>query len=602
MAGLRRPSPVGWFALVLLLAGGAQAANLQTAVVPPQFAAIDHEGYGGTLVPPVWLQQVYGASLLPPDVILIEALRFRRDRLVAPLTEGSLDLRLSLSTTTKAPDGLSSIRPENLGPDETVVFEGVLNVSSTGVGSDGGPNPFDIEIPFAEVFRYDPQAGNLLLDFRVISGTEGLYVDGSNATDDQASRVFGPLEETANTFSDTGADIIELVYQWADPPEDCVPIPSGVVGWWRAEGTVEDSADVFQGTLLGGGAYAAGRVGLGWDLTVPWSHVRVTDVPALRFTQALTVELWVKPQQTGTIRSLVDKWDAVLGPNQASYGLGLDTDGTPYFVVSPSGLPMESTAVFATNAPAPANVWSHVAATYDGLMLRIYVDGQLKGTQPYDLGIFSGTGDLGIGGVVGGVAVGDLISPLGGFIDEVGLYRRPLAPQEIAAIYEAGALGKCDSPPSRVPLARWGFDATDGWVAEDSIGTLHGALSPAGAQFVIEGVRGNALRLVRGEGGHVSMGDALDFAGAFTLVTWVKTAANDTTETTVLLGKYQTGSVNGYYLGLNRAGFIGQPGKALFVASDDPGQELVSASSVNDGQWHQVVAVYDAGREKAALR
>lgn len=39
-------------------------------------------------------------------------------------------------------------------------------------------------------------------------------------------------------------------------------------------------------------------------------------------------------------------------------------------------------------------------------------------------------------------------------------------------------------------------------------------------------------------------------------------------------------------------------GRAMFVASDLAGQELVSTSAVNDGEWHQLVAVYEAGVEK----
>jgi hypothetical protein len=66
----------------------------------------------------------------------------------------------------------------------------------------------------------------------------------------------------------------------------------------------------------------------------------------------------------------------------------------------------------------------------------------------------------------------------------------------------------------------------------------------------------------------------------------------------VVAGRHRVGTVNGYYLALNRAGFIGQAGKALFVASDPAGHELVSTSSINDGQWHQVVAVYEGGQGK----
>jgi hypothetical protein len=188
--------------------------------------------------------------------------------------------------------------------------------------------------------------------------------------------------------------------------------------------------------------------------------------------------------------------------------------------------------------------------------------------------------------------------PFEGLLDEVSLYRRALAPAEIQAIYQAGALGKCTSPSPRQPLARWAFDETEGATAWDSIGTRHGTLSAAGAQFTTDGIRGGAIRLTRADGGYVNMGPELAVGNVFTLVAWVKTELNDTTDTMVVAGKYAAGPANGYYLAVNRSAFMGQPGKALFVASDPEGQELVSTSDVNDGQWHQIVAVYQGGVQK----
>jgi len=183
-------------------------------------------------------------------------------------------------------------------------------------------------------------------------------------------------------------------------------------------------------------------------------------------------------------------------------------------------------------------------------------------------------------------------------MDEFSLYSRALSAAELLAIYEAGASGKCVGEASRGPSARWAFDETEGTVARDAIGTRHGTLSGSGAQFTEGGIRGNALRLDRSQGGLVDMGDVLDMEGAFTLVAWVKTEPNDTTESSVVLARHTAGTANGYFLSLHRSGFLGQPGKALFVASDPAGQELVSATSLNDGQWHQVVAVYDLGAGK----
>ncbi len=60
----------------------------------------------------------------------------------------------------------------------------------------------------------------------------------------------------------------------------------------------------------------------------------------------------------------------------------------------------------------PLNQWSHIAGTYDGAALNLYVDGILQSNVPFASGIFPGTDDLAIGGTVGGAANGGVIVDL----------------------------------------------------------------------------------------------------------------------------------------------------------------------------------------------
>jgi hypothetical protein len=88
----------------------------------------------------------------------------------------------------------------------------------------------------------------------------------------------------------------------------------------------------------------------------------------------------------------------------------------------------------------PFNTFSHVAGTWDGTTLRLYVNGALNnsripGAAPKDSGC-----DFFIGGVsdsTGGRCnyVGQFFN---GLIDEVYLYNRPLSATEIQAACEAG--------------------------------------------------------------------------------------------------------------------------------------------------------------------
>ena len=91
--------------------------------------------------------------------------------------------------------------------------------------------------------------------------------------------------------------------------------------------------------------------------------------------------------------------------------------------------------------------WYHVAMSYDGHELTLYVNGQLEASVPAD-------GPLVITSVpvIIGMTAGWPTSNIQGLIDEPSLYNRALAAAEIQAIYNAGSAGKCQGVPL-TPLA-----------------------------------------------------------------------------------------------------------------------------------------------------
>src|SRR5258707_6677827 len=113
-------------------------------------------------VPTIRYQQVYAASDFQAQVPtggLITEIWFR-----AYGTDffGTLPhVEISLSTTAKSVDGLSSTFAENVGADSTVVVNGSIALSSNDAGV-----PFTTRIALSQPFHYNPSAGNLLLDIR----------------------------------------------------------------------------------------------------------------------------------------------------------------------------------------------------------------------------------------------------------------------------------------------------------------------------------------------------------------------------------------------------------------------------------------------------
>src|SRR5205085_2658583 len=70
---------------------------------------------------------------------------------------------------------------------------------------------FDIVVPLATPFIYDPAQGNLLLDIRNSSGSSASLVSGSAIGGDTVSRVLGSLSGSTGT-PDTGGDSLQICF------------------------------------------------------------------------------------------------------------------------------------------------------------------------------------------------------------------------------------------------------------------------------------------------------------------------------------------------------------------------------------------------------
>ncbi len=150
-------------------------------------------------------------------------------------------------------------------------------------------------------------------------------------------------------------------------------------------------------------------------------------------------------------------------------------------------------------------------------------------------------------------------------------------------------------PTCGSPIAMWHFNETPGAAtARDSIGNLDGTLRGS-AFFVRGGVSGNSIRITKGDGGHVVMGNHLGLtSGDYSIIAWVRIAPGDP-EAHAVVSKHTSGWVNGYALMVGSGPGYGRANKAYFYPSAYSGDEPISTTTVNDGYWHQLVGVYAAG-------
>jgi hypothetical protein len=112
---------------------------------------------------------------------------------------------------------------------------------------------------------------------------------------------------------------------------------------------------------------------LTFDGTNDW--VTVADVPSLDLTSALTLEAWVYPTFSSDCARPDEGARGVLSVSAARNGttpnlpaLGLALGGTTR---RPSG-----------RRRCRLNTWTHLAATYDGAAMRVYVNGALAARAP----------------------------------------------------------------------------------------------------------------------------------------------------------------------------------------------------------------------------
>src|SRR6201999_1386891 len=154
-----------------------------------------------------------------------------------------------------------------------------------------------------------------------------------------------------------------------------------------------------------------------------------------------------------------------------SYALdiGIGHLGKPEAELVPEGGELEG--VVGSKELEPG-VWQHLAATYDGAHLRIYLDGELVGTKAIAGADLSSGGPLYIG------CDGTLGENFGGRIDEVGLYQRAPGAGEVAGDMEAPI-----QTPRQQPVAEYSFDEVEGTTVPDLTGGEHECTIEGGATW-----------------------------------------------------------------------------------------------------------------------
>ena len=169
---------------------------------------------------------------------------------------------------------------------------------------------------------------------------------------------------------------------------------------------------------LSGATWAPGRFGTAVSFDGVNDLATIADSPTLDLTSAMTLEAWVYPVALSSWRTILLKER----PGHLAYALyGSTNVNRPTAEISTSG----GGPVAQGGSQLPLNVWTHVAATYDGTTLRLFVNGVLAGTRAASGSILTSGNPLRIGG---NTVWGEYFA---GRVDEVRVYNRPLSVAEL---------------------------------------------------------------------------------------------------------------------------------------------------------------------------
>jgi len=204
---------------------------------------------------------------------------------------------------------------------------------------------------------------------------------------------FGYLDAVRNVFTDAPKEHIDLVpddvglgpydslfkatLTFEEQRTKRVTAPGGdapgLLAWW----TFDDEGDSpvaldYSGHGIGGMLRDAQRAPghAGRALLCKGGCVEVPPRAFITPTREMSIDCWIKTD----VPSQTDKWfvNCLYGTGESGFRLGL-SDGKLSFAIPKTAWSHHMVA----DAPVPLGQWVHVAATYDGRTMRLYMDGRL---------------------------------------------------------------------------------------------------------------------------------------------------------------------------------------------------------------------------------
>jgi alpha-tubulin suppressor-like RCC1 family protein len=406
---------------------------------------------------------------------------------------------------------------------------------------------------------------DVLLKYRASDGAVLGSFPGSNNGDG--------LLKTAVAFDGTDVWVSNRLANTVTRYHDGAP-RGGLVAWYREDGNANDFFGVNNPSAVNAASFVPGKIFGGVSLG-PGGYIDIPDSPSLR-NQQFTISSWVRPDGAGPNddvpgSTFIQKdLQPPAGDHGGTMGMWWSAQDLRFrFGIGSPSIQIPSAHTF------PPGQFYHVAGTYDGSYVRLYVNGQLEAetaaaiTIPYDPTIpwTIGSSDDYYRSFRG------VPRTFNGVIDDVRFYDRPLSGDEIQTLLGLVAWYKEDGNTN------------------DAVGVNNP--SAVNAVSFVPGKVCSGVSL--GPGGYIDIPDSPRLRNQkFTISTWVRpdgAGPNDDLQGSTFIQKDlqppagDTGATMGMWWSAQDLRFRFGVGAPLVG--------IASANTFPQGQFYHVVGTYD---------
>ncbi|HIJ04401.1 TPA: LamG domain-containing protein, partial [Candidatus Woesearchaeota archaeon] len=178
-----------------------------------------------------------------------------------------------------------------------------------------------------------------------------------------------------------------------------------------------------------------GKFGGGFTFNDQYECLNISKTAGLNITQQLSVSAWINTRNIEQTQGIT-MHSRLYSPSSYddNYHLAIGDGGILHLTIINSTGTINSTT-YPTNNILKNNTWHHIAGTYDGQTISLYVDGQLI-NQTTMIGDINGNNtDIYIGCFNDD---GNFNYTFNGTIDEIGIWNRSLSSQEVLDLYRLG--------------------------------------------------------------------------------------------------------------------------------------------------------------------